>query len=108
MDNFTYWKLFEINYNIQIHELSANERFCSQIDKILVQIFESNIFQTKESKKTKEYKLFMQMKKDIENTIKLLNWRIPLRLKNRKNATAIKYIKLLKHLELEWNSSHWK
>jgi len=103
MNKYTYWKLFEINYNIQIHPWSANERFCSQISKIITQLFENDIFKTNKSKKMVEYKLFLQMNEDIELTLKWIEWRIPVKLKKRNNSTAIKYIKLLKGLELEEN-----
>lgn len=102
MDKYTFWKLFEINYNIQIHSWNANERFCSQVNKIYTQLFIDKIFLSDKSKKSKEYKLFLQMFNDIELTIKLSEWRTPLRLKNRLNSTAIKYIKLLKWLELNF------
>lgn len=96
MKNYTYSKLFEINYNMQLHEGNANRRFCSQGAKILFQILPSNI-----PEEVAGSKLFIQMLKDLEETFKNTEGRIPIRLKGRKNSTVSKYIKLLKDLELE-------
>lgn len=101
MNNYIYWKLFEINYNIQVHPWNANERFCSQIHKIFILFLEDILLKTYKNKKNWYYKIYIQMFKDIEITLKESEWRQPLRLKSRNNLTTIKYIKLLKTLELD-------
>ncbi len=65
MDNYTYGKLCEINYNIQVHEGNANRRFCSQIGKILYQVF-PEIMTSKNINNKKE---FETMRKDILTTL---------------------------------------
>jgi hypothetical protein len=89
MQDYFRAKLFDINYNILIHEGAANNRLASQAIKILLLPM---------SEVPKKYsKQFLELIKLIENTMVNLPspGLTPVKITGIYNKTAVNYIKLL-------------
>jgi hypothetical protein len=98
MSNYLNAKLSEINYRMAIHEGDANRRLASQAKKIYL-LFPSEIP--------------LEFKKDFEKLRKVIGLTIsslpspgltPAKIRNIKNSTAAKYLKLLLTIEHKLDS----
>ena len=90
-----YYKLPIINYRIATHEGAASHRLASQVHAILLLTVEVVPDENK--------KQFIKLKRLIEDELSSLpnSLMVPVGLRNIRNSTAVKYIKLLLEIELK-------